>query len=379
MVFKTGLGSKMKEKQSILVVDDNEVNLEILISLLDDYNVLTAISGKGAFEILDKLKIDLILLDVMMPDINGLDLCKSLKSKEKTRHIPVIFLTAKYGVDDIKKGFDVGAVDYVAKPFNIEELLSRVNTHLQLKSYQNNLEKKVKEGVEKSKIQEQIIFQNSKQAEIGELLMHIAHQWKQPLSELGSINLLNTLYVQKPLENKKELEINVERSSKILDFMSKTVETFQDFYKPNTNNTTFDILSTVHNAVNIVDATFNYENIILKINAKEEVSVFANQNEYAQVILAILNNAKDIFISRKVKIREITVNVFKRNDKSVVTIEDTAGGITLKNFNDIFLPYVSEKGTLGIGLYMSVNIMKKNNGNISVENVNKGAKFTITL
>jgi len=321
----------------------------------------------------------LILLDVMMPDINGLDLCKSLKSKEKTRHIPVIFLTAKYGVDDIKKGFDVGAVDYVAKPFNIEELLSRVNTHLQLKSYQNNLEKKVKEGVEKSKIQEQIIFQNSKQAEIGELLMHIAHQWKQPLSELGSINLLNTLYVQKPLENKKELEINVERSSKILDFMSKTVETFQDFYKPNTNNTTFDILSTVHNAVNIVDATFNYENIILKINAKEEVSVFANQNEYAQVILAILNNAKDIFISRKVKIREITVNVFKRNDKSVVTIEDTAGGITLKNFNDIFLPYVSEKGTLGIGLYMSVNIMKKNNGNISVENVNKGAKFTITL
>ena len=379
MVFKTGLGSKMKEKQSILVVDDNEVNLEILISLLDDYNVLTAISGKGAFEILDKLKIDLILLDVMMPDINGLDLCKSLKSKDKTRHIPVIFLTAKYGVDDIKKGFDVGAVDYVAKPFNIEELLSRVNTHLQLKSYQNNLEKKVKEGVEKSKIQEQIIFQNSKQAEIGELLMHIAHQWKQPLSELGSINLLNTLYVQKPLENKKELEINVERSSKILDFMSKTVETFQDFYKPNTNNTTFDILSTVHNAVNIVDATFNYENIILKINAKEEVSVFANQNEYAQVILAILNNAKDIFISRKVKIREITVNVFKRNDKSVVTIEDTAGGITLKNFNDIFLPYVSEKGTLGIGLYMSVNIMKKNNGNISVENVNKGAKFTITL
>ena len=379
MVFKTGLGSKMKEKQSILVVDDNEVNLEILISLLDDYNVLTAISGKGAFEILDKLKIDLILLDVMMPDINGLDLCKSLKSKDKTRHIPVIFLTAKYGVDDIKKGFDVGAVDYVAKPFNIEELLSRVNTHLQLKSYQNNLEKKVKEGVEKSKIQEQIIFQNSKQAEIGELLMHIAHQWKQPLSELGSINLLNTLYVQKPVENKKELEVNVERSSKILDFMSKTVETFQDFYKPNTNNTTFDILSTIHNAVNIVDATFNYENITLTINAKEEVSVFANQNEYAQVILAILNNAKDIFISRKVKIREITVNVFKRNDKSVVTIEDTAGGITLKNFNDIFLPYVSEKGTLGIGLYMSVNIMKKNNGNISVENVNKGAKFTITL
>jgi len=379
MVFKIGLGSKMKEKQSILVVDDNEVNLEILISLLDDYNVLTAISGKGAFEILDKLKIDLILLDVMMPDINGLDLCKSLKSKDKTRHIPVIFLTAKYGVDDIKKGFDVGAVDYVAKPFNIEELLSRVNTHLQLKSYQNNLEKKVKEGVEKSKIQEQIIFQNSKQAEIGELLMHIAHQWKQPLSELGSINLLNTLYVQKPVENKKELEVNVERSSKILDFMSKTVETFQDFYKPNTNNTTFDILSTIHNAVNIVDATFNYENITLTINAKEEVSVFANQNEYAQVILAILNNAKDIFISRKVKIREITVNVLKRNDKSVVTIEDTAGGITLKNFNDIFLPYVSEKGTLGIGLYMSVNIMKKNNGNISVENVNRGAKFTITL
>ena len=369
----------MKDKQIILIVDDNELNLDILISILSDYDVIPAINGLAAFEIVESEDIDLILLDVMMPDINGFDVCKQLKQEEKTKHIPVMFITAKHGVADIKKGFDVGAVDYIAKPFNIQELLSRVNTHLQLKSYQENLEKKVNFEIEKNKIQEQIIFQNSKQAEIGELLMHIAHQWKQPLSELGSINLLNTLYTSDERINIPELKINFNRTSMILDFMSNTVETFQDFYKPNTNNTTFDIYSTIEKASNIISATYDYENIILEINKEINPQIFANQNEYAQVVLSILNNAKDILILRKIEDKLVTITIASKNNKSIVTIEDTAGGIQLENIEDVFLPYVSEKSSMGIGLYMSRNIMEKNGGALNVENTNKGAKFTIVL
>ena len=369
----------MKSDQTILIVDDNEVNLDILVSLLDEYDVIPTINGSSVFDIVESEEVDLILLDVMMPDINGFDVCKRLKLDEKTKHIPVIFITAKHGVDDIKKGFDVGAVDYVAKPFNALELLSRVNTHLQLKSYQEDLEKKVKIEIEKNKIQEQIIFQNSKQAEIGELLMHIAHQWKQPLSELGSVNLLNTLSISSDPINKEELEINFNRTSMILDFMSNTVETFQDFYKPNTNNMVFDIYSTVEKAVNIVSATFDYENIQMNISKDINPQIYANQNEYAQVILSILNNAKDILVHRKIKEKVVSLVIDSMDDKSVITIEDTAGGILLDNIDDVFLPYVSEKGSMGIGLYMSKNIIEKNGGLLNVENTQKGAKFTIIL
>ena len=370
----------MKGSQTILIVDDNEVNLDILVSILSDYDVIPTTSGTLAFEILKVEKnIDLVLLDVLMPDMNGFDVCRYLKNDEKTKHIPVMFITAKHGINDIQKGFDVGAIDYITKPFNTLELLSRVNTHLQLKSYQEDLEKKVTQEIKKNKIQEQISFQNSKQAEIGELLMHIAHQWKQPLSELGSINLLNTLYISNDEINKSDLKTNFERTSMILDFMSKTVETFQDFYKPDKKNTFFDIYSSIERAINIIDATFDYEDIDVVVNQNTNPKIYANQNEYAQVILSILNNAKDVFLLRNIKKKVITITLDLCNEKSVVTIEDTAGGIQLENIEDIFLPYVSEKSSMGIGLYMSQNIMEKNLGSLEVENTNKGAKFTITL
>jgi DNA-binding response OmpR family regulator len=369
----------MKSNHTILVVDDNELNLDILVSILHMYDVIPTINGITALEIVESEDIDLILLDVMMPEIDGFDVCRRLKSNDKTKHIPVIFITAKHGVDDMQKGFDVGAVDYVAKPFNTLELLSRVNTHLQLKSYQENLEKKVKYEIEKNKLQEQIIFQNSKQAEIGELLMHIAHQWKQPLSELGSVNLLNTLLLSHDKMNKEELDINFNRISMILEFMSKTVETFQNFYKPNLENSFFDIYSTVEKAINIISATFDYENIQMNINKKINPKVCANQNEYAQVVLSILNNAKDAFLRRKIKDKIITLTITGKDDKSIVTIEDTAGGVELEELEDIFLPLVSEKGSMGIGLYMSKNIMTKNGGTLEIENTKRGAKFTITL
>ena len=369
----------MNDKETILIVDDNEFNLNILVESLRNYNVVPAISGLVALEILTQQTIDLILLDVMMPNMDGYDVCSKIKNNENTKNIPVIFLTAKNDINDIKKGFDVGAVDYIVKPFSTIELLSRVNTQLQLKSYQENLRMQVDQEIKKNKLQEQIIFQNSKQAEIGELLMHIAHQWKQPLSELGSVNLLNTMFISKEKIDLEKLQTNFSRTSDILEFMSKTVETFQNFYKPNTKNSFFDISSTINKAINIVSATFDYENIKLNINKITDSTVYANQNEYAQVILSILNNAKDIFIIRDTIQRTIIITISENKNKSLVTIEDNAGGISLENIDDVFSPYVSGKGDLGIGLYMSESIIKKNNGSLFVENTQKGAKFTITL
>lgn len=118
----------------ILIVDDNQMNREIVKGLLikSGYQVVTAESGKKALELLEQLPFDLILLDVVMDEIDGYQVCKILKEGPGTADIPIIFLTARDDEKSVKKGFESGAIDYVRKPFLKEELLARVRTHLDL-------------------------------------------------------------------------------------------------------------------------------------------------------------------------------------------------------------------------------------------------------
>ncbi len=122
-------------KPTILIVDDIETNLQILGTILSEngYELMIAQSGLETIDILKDAKPDLILLDVMMPELDGYETAKLIKSNPKTSEIPIIFITAKAETNDIVKGFDVGAVDYITKPFQSCELLARVNTHLNLK------------------------------------------------------------------------------------------------------------------------------------------------------------------------------------------------------------------------------------------------------
>lgn len=122
-------------KKRILIVDDDPVNMELLENLLTNngYKVDTSSDGSMAFEFIKNECPDLILLDVMMPGMDGYEICEKLKSNTETKHIPVIFLTVKTDVEDVLKGFKVGGVDYVSKPFNSEELIARVNTHIEIK------------------------------------------------------------------------------------------------------------------------------------------------------------------------------------------------------------------------------------------------------
>ncbi len=135
----------MGKEITILAVDDSEINLDILVGILKKYDVIPALSGKEALEILQEEKIDLILLDIVMPEMDGFEVCRRIKADESTWEIPVIFITVKNSEQDIQQCFELGVVDYVAKPFNAVELLARVQTHLKLRSYQVRLEETIKE------------------------------------------------------------------------------------------------------------------------------------------------------------------------------------------------------------------------------------------
>jgi len=126
--------SEKRKKQLILIVDDVPINLEVLDSLLGEkYDIAVAISGEQSLELVDRISPDLILLDIIMPEMDGFEVCRRLKSSDKTKEIPIIFLTGKTETEDVIKGFETGATDYVTKPFNTLELLARVHTHLELK------------------------------------------------------------------------------------------------------------------------------------------------------------------------------------------------------------------------------------------------------
>ncbi|MDM8565302.1 response regulator [Candidatus Halobeggiatoa sp. HSG11] len=131
----------MKRKQTILIVDDNPENLALLGNIMtkNGYNSGFALNGITALAIAQKKHPDLILLDIMMPDIDGFEVCKQLKQDTKLADIPIIFLTAKIEKDDIVAGLELGAVDYVTKPFNEKELITRINTHLELQATKKEL------------------------------------------------------------------------------------------------------------------------------------------------------------------------------------------------------------------------------------------------
>ncbi|MCG8634294.1 MAG: response regulator [Desulfobacterales bacterium] len=137
----------MGKKPTILAVDDTEINVDILLGILKEFDVIPALSGQEALDVLEEEAVDLILLDIIMPGMDGFEVCRRIKSDRRLKNIPVIFISVKNSEQDIKDCFELGGVDYVAKPFNAVELLARVTTHLELKTYQTRLENKVKEQV----------------------------------------------------------------------------------------------------------------------------------------------------------------------------------------------------------------------------------------
>src|SRR4051812_25681512 len=135
--------SVAQKRPCLLLVDDTAANLQILVGLLQaDYDLKVATRGAQALQICAQTHVDLILLDVMMPEMDGYEVCRVLRATPATKNIPVIFITAKTELDDVVHGFEIGGSDYVTKPFRPAELLARVRTHLLLHAQQREIDEK---------------------------------------------------------------------------------------------------------------------------------------------------------------------------------------------------------------------------------------------
>jgi len=183
--------NRKKYKANIVVVDDNPANLRLLVGMLSEkgYKVRPVLNGELALSGAKAIPPDLILLDINMPQMNGYEVCQRLKAESITRDIPVIFISALDDVVDKVQAFAVGGVDYVTKPFQLEEVLARVETHLSIRNLQVNLKEKnaeLEETVQQLKITQEQLIQSEKMAALGQLVAGIAHEINTPLGAIRS-------------------------------------------------------------------------------------------------------------------------------------------------------------------------------------------------
>ena len=226
---------------------------------------------------------------------------------------------------------------------------------------------------------EKILIHQSKLASMGEMINNIAHQWRQPLTHLGFINMNLQLCLEEEPIDKKYINEKIEESNTQLDFMSKTIDNFRDFYKINKKKELFYISDAVKKALDIMEPIFKNNKIEFEFNLIKDKQVDGYENEYSQVILNILTNAKDVLLSRQIQNPKIVISINQKHNSTITTILDNGGGIENKYINQIFDPYFTtkEKGS-GIGLYMSEMIIKNHfKGKITACNKANGSIFSI--
>jgi signal transduction histidine kinase len=217
---------------------------------------------------------------------------------------------------------------------------------------------------------------------MGEMISAIAHQWRQPLNSLG-IMVQDTAYTYTDNDmNEEYIKEFVKKAMQQINFMSKTIDDFRNFLKPDKEKTIFAPSTKIKEIIDILSIQLKSHDIQISLLESQGV-IEGYDKEFGQVILNILNNAKDALIQNKTASPSITVTESVQNNRFIISIEDNAGGIPEDIIGRVFEPYFSTKeegkGT-GIGLYISKMIIESNMGGaISAENVESGARFVIEL
>jgi two-component system, sensor histidine kinase and response regulator len=359
----------MEEKTNIiLVVDDTEQNLSVLGNILmeNGYEVVPATSGKDALESITELPPDLILLDIMMPEMDGYEVCKILKDDPKTNEIPVIFLTAKIETEDIVKAFKLGAVDYITKPFRKEELLARVKTHLELRR--------------SLQAEQELVRMKDK------LLSIIGHDLRGPIGTFMMMletvtDEANRFSVEKIMEYLNQMKSVSKSTFQLLENLLTWARSQRKLieYHPRDLN----IAKVVEQGVKVLGETAKNKSITLSSDVDPEFTAFFDENTISTVIRNLISNSLK-FTDHGGSIK---VGAKKDADCFIMTIADTGIGMSENNLKKLFkqdqiftkLGTNGEKGS-GLGLLLCKDFVEGNDGKIWVESEQgKGTSFFFTL
>ncbi len=289
----------------------------------------------------------------------------------------VTYIVVNYGFDIILKELDSTTKKLIVSQNELKELNQnlriRVNQEIELKLA------KQKETEEKKRM----LLHQSKLASMGEMIGNIAHQWKQPLTELSLLFISLQLYFERGKLTSQKLDEKVDEANKQISYMSNTIDDFRNFFVSGKEKKSYLVGEVVELVDHLLSATLNNNHIKFNIIIDDNFKLSGYPNEVAQAILNIVSNAKDMILERSIESGLIVLKTYTDQNGHHITISDNAGGVTVSPIDKIFEPYFSTKhaksGT-GIGLYMTKVIIEKNNsGTIDVSNLDNGALFSITF
>lgn len=251
------------------------------------------------------------------------------------------------------------------------------------KLLKNKIEKLNQKLETKVKQKDETIFKQAKLISMGEMISNISHQWRQPLSEVNSIvmNLEKDFYSNQM--NEKSLEKNLSKIEKLTEYMSNTIDNFNNFFKSNKEKRNLLISENLNKVLNLFENTFQKENICIETNIHKDNHINIYEGELLQVLIILLQNSKDAFISNNIQRRVINIDINIKNNELLLTIKDNAGGIRDDIIEKIFQPYFTTKPEthgIGLGLYLSKQIIEKSmKGKLIVSSKNTTTIFTIIL
>jgi two-component system, sensor histidine kinase and response regulator len=358
----------INDNYSILIVDDVAKNIQLVAKFLtiEGYNLYFAQSGEAALKQVEQHDFDLILLDIMMPEMEGFEVCRKIKESKKNQLVPLIFITAKTDEEAIKKGFSVGGVDYITKLFNPEELLARVRTHLRLQSREKELRD----------------LNSTKDT----ILSIISHDLRTPffnIMGLGEIILNN--YEGFSDTEKKELLTNIVDSAKA---SHNLLDNLLNWIRMQTGKIAFlpsevDLNTLINGTIGLAQFQANNKGVHLIFNEIPGAQVFADENMFSTILRNLLNNAIKYTKSEG----KVEILVSDQIDNYRISVKDNGVGIPPEKIDKLFsygnsvsTPGTNQEMGSGFGLIITNDFVKMNKGVLTVDSeVDKGTTISFTL
>ncbi|EIJ41191.1 bacteriophytochrome (light-regulated signal transduction histidine kinase) [Beggiatoa alba B18LD] len=363
-----------KELPNILIVDDVPANVGILFEFLSEkgFEVLVARNGENALQIAESIRPNLILLDIMMPGIDGFETCQYLKSNPKTADIPVIFMTALADTVDKIKGLEMGAVDYVTKPFHQEEVLARINTHLTIRRLQQELESNNNELARKNK------ELSDKNSELDAFAHTVAHDLKNPLSAMIGLTDLLLNMNQLDAQSLNYLQIMFQTGQKMVEIVNSLL-LLAKISKEQIKTESLDMTQIINNVQQRLMQLFieHQGQIVLPEQWEQAVG-------YPQWIEEVWANYLSNALKYGGKPPYLHLGSTREGRFVRFWVRDNGKGLTPDAQAKLFAPFSrvttgSEEGH-GLGLSIVQRIIHKLDGQVGVESeLNKGSIFYFTL
>lgn len=365
---------------TILIVDDTEANIDILVDLLsEDYELMVALDGQTALDCVAEQHPDLILLDVMMPGIDGHEACRRLKADDTTRHIPIIFVTAMNQDSDEAEGLALGAVDYITKPFNPDLVHARVRNHLTLHHAMQMVES------QRNELQENYDKLQKLEQLRDDLVHMVIHDLRGPLT--GITGYLDLIPIFGDLNEKQSRYVENSRSS--CDQLINMISSLLDVSKMENNELTLniestDLVSLINDTISSLQGLASQGNITILPPDTDTTQIVPCDKEFISRLLTNL-------IVNAIKFTPdggtITIGLQKDDQACRISVSDTGPGIPadyhsriFEKFGQIEARQDGQQHSTGLGLTFCKLAAEAHGGAIGVESQeNQGSTFWFSL